>query len=88
MLDDVKKEALKRLNYASGHLEGIRRMIEEERYCVDVLQQTYAVRQAIKRIEATVLDGHLRTHVVEGVRNGQEQEVLDELSELYAMQDR
>ena len=88
MLKDVKKEALKRLNYASGHLDGIQRMIEEERYCIEILQQTYAVRQAIKRIEATVLDGHLRTHVAEGVRDGREQEVLEELSELYAMQNR
>jgi hypothetical protein len=39
-----KQEVLKRLNYIEGHLGGIRKMIEEDKYCVDILRQTYAVR--------------------------------------------
>ena len=88
MLDNVKEEALKRLNYVDGHLAGIRRMIEEEKYCIDILKQTYAVRRAIQKIEAVVLEGHLHTHVIEGVKDGQEEAVLGELLELYSLQDR
>lgn len=88
MLTEVKEEALKRLNYVDGHLAGIRRMVEEDKYCVDVLKQTYAVRRAIQKIEALILEGHLNTHVLEGVRDGREQEVLTELMELYNLSDR
>ena len=79
MLPEVKQDSLKRLSYIEGHLAGIRRMIEDEQYCVDILKQTYAVRRAIQKVESKLLDGHLHTHVLEGVRNGHDQEVLDEL---------
>ena len=88
MLPEVKEETLKRLNYVDGHLSGIRRMIERDKYCVDVLKQTYAVRRAIQKIEGLILEGHLHTHVIEGVRDGREGEVLDELMELYNLVER
>ena len=88
MLPKVKEETLKRLNYVDGHLSGIRRMIEGDKYCVDVLKQTYAVRRAIQKIEGLILEGHLHTHVIEGVRDGREGEVLDELMELYNLVER
>ncbi len=88
MLPEVKKEALRRLSYAEGHLAGIKRMVEDEKYCVDVLKQTYAVRRAIEKVEAIILDSHLKTHVVEGIRDGHEKHVLDELMELYNLADK
>ncbi|MSQ41266.1 MAG: metal-sensing transcriptional repressor [Dehalococcoidia bacterium] len=88
MLSEVKQEALKRLNYIEGHLAGVRRMIDEEAYCVDVLKQTFAVRRAIEKLEARVLEGHLRTHVVEGIHNGQHEQVLQELMELYNLAEK
>ena len=86
-MENVKQAALKRLSYVEGHLSGIRRMIQEEQYCVDILKQTYAVRKAIQKIESTILEGHLKTHVLEGVRDGREGEVLSELIELYNLQE-
>ena len=88
MLPEVKEDALKRLNYVEGHLAGIRRMVQEDKYCVDVLKQTYAVRRAIQKIEALILEGHLHTHVLEGVRDGRDNEVLGELMELYNLSER
>jgi len=88
MLSDVKTDALKRLNYISGHIEGIRKMVEADTYCVDVLKQTHAVRRAIEKFEALLLDGHLRSCVVEGVKEGREDEVLGELMELYQVAQR
>jgi DNA-binding FrmR family transcriptional regulator len=88
MLSDVKTDALKRLNYISGHIEGIRKMVEADTYCVDVLKQTHAVRRAIEKFEALLLDGHLRSCVVEGMREGREDEVLGELMELYQVAQR
>ena len=88
MFTEVKEDALKRLSYIEGHLSGIRKMLEEDKYCVDVLKQTYAVRRAIEKLEAQVLDGHLRTHVVEGIRDGRNDEVLKELLELYSLSNK
>ena len=83
-----KKETLKRLSYIEGHLAGVRRMLEEDKYCVDILKQTFAIRRAIEKVEAMLLEGHLETCVVEGVRNGREKEVLGELVELYTLANR
>ena len=85
MLTDVKQECLKRLNYIEGHIAGIKRMVDEEKYCVDVLKQTYAVRRAIEKLESLLLDGHLHICVVEGVKEGREEQVVGELLELYSL---
>ena len=85
MLPEVKADALKRLNYIEGHLSGIRKMLEEDKYCVDVLKQTYAVRRAIEKVEGMLLEGHLHTCVVDGIKNGREEEVLGELKDLYIL---
>jgi DNA-binding FrmR family transcriptional regulator len=83
-----KDEALKRLAYIEGHLKGIRKMVEEDVYCVDVLKQTYAVQRAIAKFEGVLLQGHLNSCVIEGIREGREQEVLGELAELYELSQR
>ena len=80
-----RADVIKRLNYIDGHLAGIRRMIEEDQYCVDILKQTYAVRRAIEKMEGLLLDGHLHGCVVEGVKDGREEQVVGELLELYEL---
>lgn len=87
MDDHTKHDVLKRLAYAEGHLAGIRRMIESDTYCVDVLKQTYAVRRAIEKLESKMLDGHLHHCVVDGIERG-DPSVLTELVELYEMRGR
>ena len=83
MLGETKDDVLKRLRFIDGHIAGVRRMVEADTYCVDVLKQTYAVRRAIEKLEGIMLAGHLRTCVVEGIREGRDEAVLAELSELY-----
>lgn len=78
-----KNEALKRLNYIEGHIGGIRKMVEADQYCVDILRQTYAVRKAIEKFEALLLEQHLHHCVPEGIKEGREEAVIDELVQLY-----
>ncbi|HJO81052.1 MAG: metal-sensitive transcriptional regulator [SAR202 cluster bacterium] len=87
-LPDAKKDALKRLNYIDGHLNGVRKMVEEDKYCVDILKQTFAVRRAIQKLESVLLEGHLHSCVIDGVRDGREDQVLDELLELFSLSDK
>ena len=88
MQPDIKQDVLKRLSYIEGHLAGVRRMIEEDQYCVEVLKQTYAVRRAIEKLEALMLRGHLDTCVVEGIQRGQTERVVEELMELYTLNNK
>ena len=85
MQDITKTDVLKRLAFIDGHLDGIRRMVEADKYCVDVLKQTYAIRRAIEKLEALLLENHLQTCVVQGIRDGQERQIVDELRELYGV---
>ena len=78
-----KADMLKRLSYIEGHLGGIRKMVEADQYCVDILRQTYAVRKAIEKFEALLLEGHLYHCVPEGIKGGREEAVIEELVQLY-----
>ena len=86
--DSTRQDVLKRLNYIEGHLAGIRRMIEEDKYCPEILKQTFAVRRAIEKTEAMILEGHLHTCVAHGIRDGREDEVITELMDLYNLAGR
>jgi len=78
-----KQDALKRLNYIEGHVNGIRKMVEDDKYCVDILRQTYAVRKAIEKLEGLLLESHLHHCVPEGIKEGKEGAVIEELVQLY-----
>ncbi|HLG10374.1 MAG TPA: metal-sensitive transcriptional regulator [Dehalococcoidia bacterium] len=84
----AKPDVLRRLAYIEGHLNGVRRMIEDDQYCVDVLKQTYAVRRAIEKLEARILENHLQGCVVEGIKAGREEDVIGELMDLYEIAGR
>ena len=88
MTGATRDDAIKRLSYMQGHLEGVRRMVEEDKYCVDILKQLFAVRRAAEKLGTLLLQDHLNTCVVSGVRDGREQEVLHELVELYTLANR
>ena len=85
MQDSTRQESLKRLRYIDGHLNGVRRMIEEDAYCVEILKQSFAVRRALEKLEQIMLEGHLRTCVIEGIRDGREEQVVGELRDLYEL---
>ncbi|HUS16127.1 MAG TPA: metal-sensitive transcriptional regulator [Chloroflexia bacterium] len=84
----TKDDALKRLAYIEGHLKAIRKMVEEDRYCVDVLKQTYAVQRALDKFEATLLHGHLSSCVPTGFHEGKDHEMIEELEALFELSRR
>ncbi len=85
MTPDTHSDALKRLAYIEGHLQGVRKMVEEGRYCVDILKQTHAIRKAIEKLEALLLDGHLQTCVIDGIEKGKAEQIISELRSLYTV---
>jgi len=84
-LQPSHKQELPRLNRISGQIEGIKRMIEENRYCGDILTQLRAARAAIRNVELQILDRHLSTCVTEaflGDNPEAKKQKVDEIREL------
>ena len=80
-----KTEILNRLATIEGHLKGIRKMVEADQYCVDVLKQSYAVERALKKFEVALLEGHLNSCVPTGFHEGRDQDMIRELSDLFEL---
>ena len=78
-----KQDILRRINYIEGHLNGIRKTIIEDKCCLDVLRQTYAVRKAIEKLEAILLENHLHSCFPESTSNGSPEAMIEELVQLY-----
>ena len=63
-------------------------MVEEERYCVDIITQTEAVKKALSGVESMLLKNHLSTHVVEQMKDGKETKAIDEILKVYTLAQR
>lgn len=74
------KDLIKRLNRIEGQIRGIKNMVEEERYCVDILNQVSAVQAALNGFNKELLANHIHSCVVEDIRAGKA-EAVDELCE-------
>ena len=87
-MQSSKEHVLKRLAYIEGHLQGIRKMVDDDQYCVDILKQTYAVKRAIDKLEAILMQGHLDGCVRTGFQAGRDDEMIAELGELFELSRR
>jgi DNA-binding FrmR family transcriptional regulator len=80
------EQASQRLKTAEGHIAGIRRMVDEGAYCIDVIRQIQAVQGALNKVSQIVLEEHLHSCVITAVRgeNPDERErVLQEIIDVY-----
>lgn len=76
------KDELKKLNRIGGQVEGIKKMIDDGRYCPDILTQLRAVRSAIHTVEANILESHLQHCVSDAMTSGNEQDAAQKIAEL------
>lgn len=88
MQKDTKHKLLRRLSIIEGQLRGVKKMVEEERYCVDVITQTEAVKNALSGVEDALLEKHLSMHVVEQMKRGQETKAIAEILKIYKLAQR
>lgn len=83
-ITDTSKEKLKaRLSKAIGHLNAVYRMVEDKKYCIDVLNQLKAVQAALDKTAEVILREHLETCVVDAVRNQDSDRVIEELMQVF-----
>jgi len=81
-----KENAARRLKIVRGHLGKIIEMVEADAYCVDILQQTAAVKSAIKKAEEVLLANHINHCVAKAVNTKGESRVITELTQLFGRQ--
>lgn len=82
MEKDRKKDVLNRMNYISGHIEGVKKMIDDDRYCVDIINQNKGVISALEKVNKIILKNHLNTCFVKAVKETDEREKEKKLEEL------
>lgn len=74
-----KEVLIKRLKRIEGQVKGIQKMVEDERYCVDILTQISAIRSAINKVGTIILENHMKGCVSESIKEGNSEEMINEL---------
>ena len=84
--DSATPEVIRRLKSIEGHVRGIQKMVHGDTYCIEILKQIKAVKQALERVSAITLETHLETCVTEGLRSddvAERERVITEIVEVF-----
>jgi len=85
MKADSKKKVLRRLNLIKGQVTGLIKMVEAERYCVDIIIQSNAIKEALSGVEDIMLENHLTTHVIHQIKSGRGKKATSEILKIYKL---
>ena len=86
MLKDRQKIDIEtRMNRITGQIAGIQRMVNEDRYCVDILTQTSAVVAALRTVEDIIMENHLNTCVADAIRSNNPDEQKEKIAEVMTV---
>ncbi|MBR7618682.1 metal-sensitive transcriptional regulator [Phenylobacterium sp. 20VBR1] len=88
LIQDNKPKLLNRLNRIEGQVRGISRMVDDDRYCIDVLTQIQAVRAALAKVESEMLKAHLDHCIESAIVSGDTEQQRQKASELIALLER
>ncbi len=83
MKNDVKRKIVRRLKTVEGQVRGLEKMVEGDAYCIDVITQASAVRQALSAVEDVLLEKHLSTCVVDQMKGGAQAKAVREILAAY-----
>jgi DNA-binding FrmR family transcriptional regulator len=83
--DADREEMMSRLNRIEGQIRGLKRMVEEDRYCGDILDQIHSVQQALKSVGRAITRNHLETCVTDALRSGDEEAAQDSYDEIMGL---
>jgi DNA-binding FrmR family transcriptional regulator len=85
MQKDIKASVKKRLDRIEGQVRGLSKMVEEDRYCIDIVTQISAVRAALRRVEEEVLRDHVSHCVEHAIASGDKTDQRNKIAELMAV---
>ena len=76
-----EKDLISRLNRIEGQIRGVKAMVQDDRYCTDILVQVSAIQSALNGFSRTLLSSHIKSCVVNDIKNGDADKAVDELCE-------
>ena len=82
---DRKKQVQTRLRRIEGQVKGLQKLVENDTYCIDIITQTSAIKQALSGVEDVLLENHLSTCVIDQVKSGKEGKATQEILKVYAL---
>ena len=88
MKKEFKNKAMRRLRIIEGQVRGLQRMVDAEKYCVDIITQFEAVKTALSGVEDVILENHLSTHVRDQMKEGQDTKAIREVIKIYKLAQR
>jgi len=88
MQEKYKKKLINHLHRIKGQLEGIERMVEANKYCVDTLTQSLAVEKSLQSFNADLLENHLTEHVPHQFMHGQSAKAVKEMIKIYKLKNK
>jgi DNA-binding FrmR family transcriptional regulator len=83
MRQDIKKKATRRLKIIEGQIRGVQKMVEDEKYCIYIITQSSAIKEALSGVENLILENHLSTHVIQQIKSGKEEQATAEILKVY-----
>jgi DNA-binding FrmR family transcriptional regulator len=86
MTPETRRQALRRMKIIAGQVQALEKQLEDDRYCMDVLDLSLSIQRALRSLDGLVIEGHLRTHVVEMMTGDQQDRAVSELLRLYRVQ--
>lgn len=81
----IKKRAVHRLKIIEGQIRGLQKMVIADQYCIDIITQASAIKQALFGVENLILQNHLSTHVIEQIKSGKELKAVKEILSVYKL---
>lgn len=84
----AKKDIIRRLRIIEGHLKRVTQMVEDDKYCIDILQQSLAVQNALKKVDQLLLDNHLHCCVINAIKRDKSEKAIGELLEVFRKTNR
>ncbi len=85
MREDIKRNAIRRLKLVEGQVRGLQKMVGDEKYCVDIITQSSAIKEALSGVENLMLENHLSTHVLHQMKSGKEKKAVEEILKVYKL---
>lgn len=85
MKKDIKSSAKRRLSIIGGQIRGIEDMVNKEVYCVDIITQIEAAREALSGLGNLILENHLETHIAHQFKHGQDKKATAEMLKVYKL---
>lgn len=85
MKQEIKRSVSRRLKIIEGQIRGLQKMVEDEKYCVDIITQSNAIKEALSGVEHLMLENHLSTHVIQQMKSGKEKKAVEEVLKIYKL---